>query len=92
MTGSTDMKKFTDDELRYSATARCPCGAGLAYPKGVDLRDWRACSWDCADILTGRAVPGHRTHTDRLPFAFHEIKSELQPSANGASTRPKTGA
>ncbi len=28
------------------------------------------------------------THTDRLPFVFYEIKSEGQPSANGATTRP----
>lgn len=69
----------------YSATARCPCGAGLAYESGAD-------SWDCSDILTGRAIPsgqpGSKKHTVRLPFAFYEVKSENQPSANGATTRP----
>lgn len=53
--------------------------------------------WDCSDILTARAVPngqpGSRLHTDWLPFAFYEIKSENQPSAHGATTRPvKLGA
>jgi hypothetical protein len=33
---------FTDDELVYAATARCKCGAGLAYlrhcPRGASTR------------------------------------------------------
>ncbi|MGN6206035.1 hypothetical protein [Humibacter sp.] len=81
-------KTYTDAELRYAATARCPCGAGLAYPLDAGLHG----AWDCADILTGRAVPsgqeGSVTHTDRLPFAFYEVKSEDQPSAQGRTTRP----
>lgn len=81
-------KALTDARLVYAATARCPCGAGLAYERGAGLRG----SWDCSDILTGRAVPAGQpdsaTHTDRLPFTFYEIKSEDQPSANGATTRP----
>lgn len=80
---------FTDADLVYSAMSRCPCGAGLAYPKGVSHRHY----WDCADILTGRAIPsgqsGSKQHTDRLPFAFYEVKSENQPSAEGATTRPR---
>jgi hypothetical protein len=94
---------FTDDKLIYSAYARCPCGAGLAYPKDPTVRQCRAWNpdtpflhwdhWDCSDILTGRAVPKGqeraKTHTGQLPFAFYEIKSENQPSANGANTRVK---
>lgn len=80
--------KYTDDELRYSAYSRCECGAGLAYPKDCGINHY----WDCADILTGRAIPadkeGAKQHAGQLPFMFYEIKSEDQPSANGATTRP----
>lgn len=75
---------YTDDDLRYAAYARCECGAGLAYPKGMSFQD--VSSWDCSDILTGRAKPGTK-HSAKYPFAFYEIKSEDQPSANGATTR-----
>jgi len=82
---------YTDEDLVYSATARCECGAGLAYPKDAKPDHY----WDCADILTERAIPkgkeGSKTHTDKLPFMFWKIKSETQPSAYGASTRPKKG-
>lgn len=88
---TTERKKqttYTDAQLRYAATARCPCGAGLAYPKDSGIQG----AWDCADILTGRAIPkdrpGFKQHTAALPFAFYEVKSEDQPSANGATTRP----
>jgi hypothetical protein len=80
----SDPRPYKDSELVYSATARCPCGAGMAYVPG-DLY------WDCSDILTNRAIhrdlPGSKTHTDRLPFIFYKIKSEGQPSAGGATTR-----
>jgi len=81
--------KFTTDELIFSATARCECGAGLAYPIGIGIHG----CWDCADILLGKAIPagqeGSKTHSGSMPFAFYEIKSENQPSAYGATTRPK---
>lgn len=67
----------------YSATARCPCGAGLAYVKNGDIRG----SWDCSKILLGEADPEVQ-HTARLPFVFYEVKSENQPSAEGRTTRP----
>lgn len=78
--------------LVYAASARCPCGAGLAYePRGESGRPITG-YWDCAEILLGTATPsgapGALTHTARLPFVFYEIKSERQPSANGATTRP----
>lgn len=75
---------FTDAALIYAADSRCPCGAGLAYPRHVGPRGY----WDCADILTGRAVPGEKEHTAKLPFTFYEVKSEQQPSASGRTTRP----
>lgn len=83
------MKLQAQDSLVYAAYYRCPCGAGMAYVKDGGT------AWDCSDILTGDAVPsGHPgavTHTAALPFVFWEIKSELQPSAFGATTRRKEG-
>lgn len=81
--------KFTDAELTYAATARCTCGAGLAYPTKIGPNGY----WDCSAILRGEAAqigqPGAVKHTDQLPFTFYEIKSEIQPSAAGETTRPK---
>lgn len=81
--------KFSLDDLVFSAGARCSCGAGMAYPKNIGIHS----AWHCSDILLGRAIPssqeGAKTHHGALPFAFYEIKSENQPSANGQTTRPK---
>lgn len=73
---------FTDDELVYAAYARCPCGHGVAYPKGCGMHHY----WDCSAVLKGISAPGVK-HGQRLPFAFYEIKSEGQPSAYGNTTR-----
>jgi hypothetical protein len=79
--------------LVYAAHNRCPCGAGLAYEKPADPFKG---AWDCSAILLGEAIPsgeaGAVQHTALLPFVFYEIKSENQPSAGGASTRPKENA
>lgn len=75
--------KFNEDELVYAAVARCQCGAGYAYPEKIGVRG----EWTCSAILTGKAELGS-THDGHLPFAFYELKSEGQPSANGATTRP----
>lgn len=75
-------KPFTDEDLRYSAEVRCRCGAGLAYPKNCG--PWHM--WTCSVVLKGK--PKDCTH-DELPFSGYEIKSEDQPSANGATTRPQ---
>jgi len=84
-----EIGKLKDKHLRYASTSRCLCGAGLAYPLNSGING----HWECSDILTGRAVPhgesGWKTHTAQLPFAFYEIKSEDQPSANGITTRPR---
>jgi hypothetical protein len=92
-------RRFTAKQLTFAATSRCPCGAGLAYPTdgpGDETLPQRwpyNGYWDCASILLGTAIAsgeeGSATHTARLPFAFYEIKSENQPSAHGASTRPE---
>jgi hypothetical protein len=75
---------FTDDELRYSAGARCDqCKAGLAYPKDCGINH----QWTCSEELKGK-VSGHGV----FPFSFYEIKSEDQPSAQGHTTRPAPAA
>ncbi len=81
--------------LVYAAYNRCPCGAGLAYdPAHEDKTSVfkGPCSgfWDCSAILLGTADKNVK-HTDRLPFAFYEVKAEGQTSAYGATTRPKEG-
>jgi hypothetical protein len=73
---------FSYAELVFAAHNRCPCGAGLAYPKDCGPMH----HWDCSAILAGTADPT-KQHTAQLPFSMYEIKSELQPSANGATTR-----
>lgn len=83
---------LTEADLIYSATVRCPCGAGVAYWRGAKAYTETG-YWDCSDILLGRAIPqgqdGAKTHTGRLPFVFYDIKSENQPSAFGRTTRPE---
>ena len=73
--------------LVYAATSRCPCGAGLAYIRRGESGDPIEGFWDCSAILLGTADKDAR-HTAQLPFVFYEIKSEAQPSAEGATTRP----
>lgn len=88
------------DGLIYAATARCAyCRTGLFYPEkqrfepGSMAEDLRQC-WVClpvyaAALANDRAFP-YDSHTV-YPFNFWEVKSENQPSANGASTRPPDG-
>jgi hypothetical protein len=84
-----------EKHLVYAATSRCPCGAGLAYNPDGPSGQIHSGYWDCSDILLGRAIPfgepGAVQHEARLPFVFYEIKSEHQPSARGATTRPAKG-
>lgn len=70
--------------LVYAATARCPCGLGLAHEVGASPPQGY---WDCSGILLGTADENVQ-HTAKLPFIFYEIKSEHQPSAEGRTTRP----
>lgn len=73
------------DQLRFAATARCECGLGMAYKPHADPA---ATEWVCSGILMGTADVS-AAHTEPLVFAFWEVKSEDQPSANGMTTRPK---
>ncbi len=80
------------DRLVYSAYARCPCGAGLAYDPvppgdGSPFKGILAGAWDCASVLLGTADLRVR-HTAVLPFSLFSILAEGQPSANGLTTRP----
>jgi hypothetical protein len=77
-----------ESRLTYAAFARCPCGAGMAYdPVGESGKPFGG-YWDCSAILLGVADKSVK-HSAQLPFAFYEIKSDQQPSAGGATTRPK---
>lgn len=78
---------FKLDELRFAAKDRCACGAGMAYPK--DYMNPKG-DWYCSAILRGVADREKR-HTAPLSFLYYEIKSEDQPSAEGATTRPAGG-
>jgi hypothetical protein len=85
--------KRVGDRLVYAAHSRCPCGAGLAYDPCFEDENSVFVGplsgyWDCSAILQGVADQTVR-HTGKLPFAFYEVLSEGQPSANGATTRPK---
>lgn len=70
---------FKDEELVFARDAKCPCGERLAYPKNTSPMQG---FWDCVGLLKRTAPPkGHpdaKTHTDRLPFIFWDIKSEDQ--------------
>ena len=72
-------------KLLFAATARCPCGAGLAYDE--DSSEGVHGAWDCSAILLGTADKT-KQHEARLPFAFYDVKDESQPSSQGATTRP----
>lgn len=84
-TGGFD-QRFTDDELIYSATASCECGAGYAYPKHSGMHG----RWICSSILKAeeKALPPTK-HSGDLPFSMYDVKSEGQPSAHGKTTRPQ---
>ena len=79
-------------DLIFAATARCSCGAGLAYRRVLKRDDEH--TWECSVRLL--CLPGVTSvnplhsgplHDEPKPFAFYEIKSEGQPSAGGMTTR-----
>lgn len=75
---------YSPADLRYAAQARCPCGAGYAYPRHV--APWGA--WWCSALLTGeRKLEDDpiRTHGEPLPFMFWKVKLE---SPERGTTRP----
>jgi hypothetical protein len=88
------------ERMIFSAHARCHCGAGLAYdpadPGDPGSPFKGPTAWRCADIILFKGLGAERqaavqaaTHDRGFPFATYEIKSENQPSANGATTRPQ---
>ena len=78
---------WRDDELRYSAMHRCPCGYGLAYPKGAHPHHY----WDCAGILMGEE-DANEQHTAKLPFIYYEIRGENDNMTTRGSVVPKAKA
>lgn len=78
------MGDFTLDELRFSATARCECGAGFAYPVNISFY---AGAWECSAILMGKA-DRNVLHSGCMPFASHEVRSESQSILGNITTRP----
>jgi len=74
---------FSEEELVYAATARCECGAGMAYPTDIDPNG----AWYCSDILKGVADKT-KVHSRPMAFYMYEVKSEHQSSAEGKTTRP----
>lgn len=76
---------LTDHELLYAATARCACGAGMAYP--LDASEaLRLGAWLCSDVLKGNANPG--TKHDELPFAIWKVREETSINNTVGTTRP----
>lgn len=80
-----------EKRLIFAARARCVCGQGMAYdpdsegsPDSVFLGP---SAWECSGILLGTGDKSVE-HTPPLPFSMYDIKSEGQPSAGGATTRP----
>lgn len=97
----SDDIKLTDRDLLYAATARCRCGAGLAYPMDHEL----ACAigaWVCSAVLkrdvadvatdqTQAAFAGTPTvgNHDCLPWAFFKVREETSINNHGGhTTRP----
>ena len=77
-----------EDRLVYAASARCACGAGLAYDPAGESGRPASGYFDCSAILLDHADQAVK-HEARLPFVFYEIRTERQPSAHGATTRPE---
>jgi hypothetical protein len=79
-----DNPVFTDDELVYSRETLCPRGHGLAYPCGCDPFHY----WDCSAILKGIADKTVQ-HTGQLPFAFYDVKAEVDGLTTRGIFKPK---
>lgn len=79
---------FTDLELLYAATARCKCGAGVAYPldhtASMELR-----AWLCASVLRGEVPEEHYSEHESFPWAMWKVREETSINNHGAhTTRP----
>ena len=83
-------KTYTDKEIEYATTARCQCGAGMAYP--LDASEaMELAAWHCSAQLKGEVAGG--VH-DRLPFAYYKVREETSiNNREGLTTRgPNTRA
>jgi len=76
------------DRLVFAAVDRCRCGAGMAYDPAGDSGKPITGYWACSKILLGEAWAGEAHHR-YYPFTAFELRSEHQPTAKGATTRPK---
>lgn len=76
------MKHLTQSDLVYAASARCFCGARLAYNR--NLRAHRV--WMCSALLLEEEEPETK-HTDPLPYAKYKILSELQTGEERKTTQ-----
>lgn len=74
--------RFDDSELVYSRTALCPCGYGLAYPKGTSM--WG--SWFCSGVLTHRVASDDDAEHTVYPFSMYNIISENELANNDKVT------
>lgn len=98
---SADRPKLTDRELLYAATARCRCGAGLAYPLDHKLA-MAIRAWVCSAVLKGD-VDGMATDQtmaafdktaaagdhDSFDWAMWKIREETSINNRGGhTTRP----
>lgn len=79
-----EMEQSSPDDLVYAASARCICGAGMAY----DFKKRTQRYWCCSTVLLGRAR-SEEIHTDPLHYVQYKIIAENQPGAFGKTTRPK---
>ena len=74
-----------DFELLYSATVRCRCGAGLAYPLDSEKAMAQG-AWICGAALKDEQLGGEHD-----AYSFREYKVREETSINnrgGHSTRP----
>jgi hypothetical protein len=77
---------FKAEELVFSAEARCRCKAGLAHPNKCGPRH----QWTCSRVLLGQPdEAGFEGKHESYSFMMYSIKSEGQPSAQGATMRPQ---
>lgn len=77
--------RYTDHDLLYAATARCTCGAGLAYPLDHDSA-MKMQAWTCSAVLKAEVESeGHVS----LPFVFWKVREETSINNLGRhTTRP----
>lgn len=79
-------KTFEDSELMYSATARCKCGAGLAYPMDHDAA-WKIGAWVCSHALKNEDANPEEHQS--FPWSFYKVREETSVfNSGGHTTRP----